>query len=205
MIELENKSQLLPYSNLLLIISTLVVFPSYLLSLTGMSFSSVLFFPVLLTVILQLSTPIVLYQVVKNTVFWKNLIKKPLSKLFFQLSFTCFIIKVLFLIGAILPTIGYDQFNNRFTLIFYLHLVLIGILTFFFLASMIKTSWLMDNLLLKIAIKFLLIGFVGTEALLLITGVTTHFFVLPLLILSGFLVVGIFLIFYSSLKLKNYG
>lgn len=61
-------------------------------------------------------------------------------------------------------------FHNRFIIIAYLHLSLIGSISFLFIALMIHNIWLKTNFWVQLGSVLLLVGFMATEILLTLTG-----------------------------------
>lgn len=183
--------------------SLIAVFPGYLLSLTNMSFGKHLAIPGIIAVFLQFVALFYLIRYIREYNFL-NQSSRSWVFIFMLSSFSIYALKTVLQVGSLLPTICIDRFNNRFILMFYLHLSLIGVLSFFFIAALIKLKALHISFWSASGFVLLLIGFVLSETVLLMNG--TGFFTHPvyLLTFSACMVLGILFIFLSTFNKSNH-
>lgn len=126
----------------------------------------------------------------------------PTSYLLLRVSFAALLIKSVLQLLSADPTLAQLAWELRPVVIAYLHLVLLGVITFFLLAWYIEMEYATPSLARK-AIWFLLFGFVTSEfCLVLLPWFNRLSEVAPLLIFlfSLLLLAGAFAFFVASLK-----
>lgn len=176
----------------------IAVFPAYCLSLTGMSFGTFMFPLGFIAAGIQLVCVFYFILLIRAQLNFELLYRKA-SRPFLKLAFFTFIIKVIVSFGALLPSIEINTFYNRYSIMFYLHLILLGMLTSFFFAIMQYSNWFKQGLALNVGTFFFILGFVGSEIILMMAsfGVIKS---LMLLLFSTLLVVGVFILIIAGLK-----
>lgn len=149
---------------------TIAVIPAISLSLIGMEFSNsiriIAYFSAgisglsLFYFVLTISGGLLRY-ILKESVWFK----------LFLLSFlVAFILKTVLQSLSVFPFFESYAFHNKSIIIAYLHLSLIGSISFLFIALLIERKWLIPNGLMKVGSALLLLGFVTTEILLVLEG-----------------------------------
>lgn len=200
--EQSGESPVSPNAKRFFLFSLIAVFPGYLLSLTNMSFGNHLAIPGLIAVLLQFAALFYLIRYIRECSFLKQS-RRSWVFIFMLSSFSFYALKTVLQMGSLLPIIGIDRFNNRFVLMFYLHLSLIGVLSFFFIASLLKLKALRISFWSASGFVLLLAGFILSESVLLMNG--TGFFTHPfyLLVFSVGMVLGILFILLSTFNKSN--
>lgn len=187
--------QLARRSGLLLLIS---VFPTYALSTLwaepGFSFNIIGF----VGAVIQLLSLYYFFQAVSVLNFPSF---KPSAKILLMLALFSFILKYVLQLISAHPFIAELAFNNRPFVIAYLHLVLIGVVTFFLL------FWYLEKGIVEgksmVATWLIIVGFAGSELTMILSGkidllgmststVAILLFVFSFLITIG---VGVFLLY----------
>ena len=174
------------------------VIPSISLSLLGMSFSNFLTgiayvsAALLATGIFYFYRSLPLKRLLSwgNENFWFNLFLKA-----FLLSF--FLKSTLQCLSALELWRDY-AFHNRFVIIAYLHLSLIGTLSFFFIALIIYKKWQKPGAWLNLGSSLLILGFLATELVLASTGVGLYYSGEILLVGSAAMTLGVLFLTLSS-------
>ncbi len=145
------------------------VFPAYALSLLGMSFrEKVLFFAV----------PAALLQIAGGVCFLKlkislqKLFSSKSVKLLFLIVFWAFLLKILLQFLSVFPIFKQMAFATRPIVMAYMHLVLLGMISFFYLGYLRILGILKNNLRFYMGTGLLITGFFATEFLLVLTGLT---------------------------------
>ena len=184
---------------------TVSIIPAIALSLLGMTFSKHLIIPGSLAAILQSIGLLFFILSISKSI---NNLKQKNKWLAYYLSvfLLSFFLKVTLQSISVFPAFHQQAFNNKFILLAYLHLSLIGVISFLFLAVLIEIKWLTISHLSKTASIFLFFGFISTELLLLLGGLEVYHSHLTLMIGSISMVLGILLIIISRNKeLTTYG
>ena len=71
---------------------------------------------------------------------------------------------------SVLPTFQSYASFNKFIIIAYLHLSLIGSISFLLLALFLELKWLSTTILIRVGSVVLILGFAFTEVLLVLAG-----------------------------------
>ncbi|EPR72889.1 hypothetical protein ADIWIN_2212 [Winogradskyella psychrotolerans RS-3] len=129
----------------------------------------------------------------------------------YSFALVCFILKVLFQAVSILPEFSTVVYNHRNFVIGFIHLLMLGVVSGFLFAFILKSNLLIDSKTLNFGIYSFLLGFVLTEVLLLSqgimfyfgTGILPHYYLL-LFLFSILLPLGISVLLFTIIKHKNY-
>ncbi|MCT4580663.1 MAG: hypothetical protein N4A35_04530 [Flavobacteriales bacterium] len=117
--------------------------------------------------------------------------KKKWVGLFFATFFIAFILKTIIQSISIFPVFESLAFHNRPIILAYLHLSLIGVISFLLLALLIDLKWLSYSIPTKLGAFFFFLGFILTELLLTIGGLGLSYQYLGLSLGSLSMVIGI--------------
>ena len=194
-------------ANLFYVFFTISIVPTYVLSLLGMSFRNYIIAFGYIAAILQL---IALFYLIKSLANSFQKIKQKFNRWTFillQIVFFAFIFKIILQFTSVLPLLEKLAFGNRFLIMDYIHLVMIGFISFFILAIFFQLSFLKTNsILTKFGISLLIISFIASELILFGLGLSIPFlgnFIL-LFISSAFMATGIlFIIIGQGINSKN--
>lgn len=161
------------YARVFLRIFQLALIPAIALSLLGMSFanSPAVYLPAYFAAILQLVGAFYFFKSIKGA--FRALIRQSHTYLqgLYLFVASCFIIKLLGQSSSALPALMPLAFQNKAIILAYLHLSLIGVLSFFFLTLSIETNWLRLDKFKKLGLLCLFGGFCITEILLVLAGI----------------------------------
>ena len=147
--------------------------------------------------LLQLAALIYLIKDIRS-ISWKLNFRNSLM----LICFLAFSIKLVLQVCSALPSVASMAFEQRNFVIAYLHLVLLGFVSLFVIAMVVKKG---ENLKrIKNGVLLFLVAFVSTETLLLLNAFSVHFHSYPqtLLILSCLFPLGIFLM-YQQVSTQN--
>ncbi|MCP4438674.1 MAG: hypothetical protein GY810_06990 [Aureispira sp.] len=176
---------------------TTAVIPAYALSLLGMSYSNYVIIPAVIAAILQLGALVFFVQLMQ-AVHNQWLAKKSLwIKLFLYTSFASFIVKIGLQFLSIFPALELYAFGSRYLIMAYIHLSLIGVISFFFIGLLLDLNWIKIGRLSKIGSALLLIGFALSELILVVIGFGLSMLPKLLLIFSILMAIGILLLLLS--------
>ena len=182
------------------------VIPAIVLSLLGMSFSNYLELIAYFSAILQsigliyflLSLPADLIRKLKQKIWWVK------SYFFGFILFYC--IKVILQSLSALPTFREYAFLNKNIILAYLHLSLIGVISFLFLSLMMELKWISNDHWGKVGNTLFFIGFLVTELMLLLIGLEVYHNQILLIVGSSSMTLGILLLLISRTdKSNSYG
>jgi len=184
-------------ANLFYVLFTAAVIPAYALSLLGMSFRPYIDVFGYVGAILQLGALYYLIQSLSNC--FKPIIQSfnKIAVLLLLLVFAAFILKTILQAASVFPLFQKLAFENRFLIIDFIHLVMIGFMSFFILAIFFQLSYLKSNsILTKSGVIALIIGFLSSEIILLVLGFSVHILanLFILLMASILMAVGVLLI-----------
>lgn len=126
-------------------------------------------------------------------------------------ALVCFILKVLFQTVSILPEFSTAVYNHRNFVIGFIHLLMLGVVSGFLFAFILKSNLLHHSKSLNFGMYSFFLGFVLTEVLLLIqgimfyfgTGIISHYYLL-LFLFSILLPLGISVLLFNIIKHKTY-
>ncbi|WP_420583401.1 hypothetical protein [Reichenbachiella sp.] len=176
----------------------LAVVPAYGLSLLGMSFSDWARVPAAIAAILQgmalvyfVPTSLSIYQLeFKQKSSWVRCL--------LLISFFSFLLKTMLQGISVLPQMKELAFFSRNIVMAFMHLSLIGVLTFFFLCWLLIKKWIPENSLSKVGVLLIVSGFLSTECILVLSGLGWWHPYFALFILSGIMALGIFLLLIAT-------
>jgi hypothetical protein len=169
-LEKNNIAFIVIRANRFYVLFTIAVIPAIALSLLGMSFSEYFILPAYFSAILQgLGILFFLFSLPRKTA---GLLRYKFLwlRLYLLVFFVSFLLKNILQSLSVFPVFQSYAFNNRLIIIAYLHLTLIGAISFLFFALMIEGRWLTMNVLTLTGSSFLLLGFVSTELILTLGG-----------------------------------
>ena len=161
--------------------------------------------------ILQLLALFKCFQIIKPKL--KILAATKTKIVFYMYSFAlfCFVLKVVIQSLSILPEFSKVVYNHRNFVIGFIHLLMLGVITGFLFAFILKNNLIKDSKILNIGIYSFILSFLLTELLLLIQGIIfylgsgmlPHYYLL-LFLFSIFLPLGISVLLYTIIKSKTY-
>jgi hypothetical protein len=96
--------------------------------------------------------------------------KSAWLKLYLLVFLLSFFLKNILQSLSVIPVFQPYAFNNKLIILAYLHLTLIGAISFLFFALMIEMKWLLVNLFTKTGSFLLFLGFASTELILTFGG-----------------------------------
>ncbi|WP_178986065.1 hypothetical protein [Winogradskyella helgolandensis] len=162
-------------------------------------------------VALQIGALYKFYQLVKTN---QNLVFNKENKLviyMYSFALVCFILKVLFQSLSVLPQFSEVVYNHRNFVIGFIHLLMLGLISGFLFAFILKSDLVTFSKSLDLGIYSFLLGFVLTELLLLIQGVMFYVgsgmlpnYYLLLFLFSILLPLGISIILLQIIKHQTY-
>jgi hypothetical protein len=164
----------------------LSVLPAYALSLLGMSFKNNIIILAYFAAFVQLVAAFYFFISLKK--IYKIAIKKFNTLLFWLIiiSISSFILKLIIQSISVLDLFQPIAFSNRFIIMSFIHMVLIGFVSIGILALMMSLNYINKiSRLSLIGMVFLLVGFVSSELVLVISGFNTMLFLNELLVLSS--------------------
>lgn len=150
---------------------TISIIPAIALSLLGMSFSKYFILPAYFSAILQvLGLFFYLLSLPRKTAGLLKL-KSGWLRLYLLIFLLSFFLKNILQSLSVFPAFQLYAFSNKLIILAYLHLTLIGAISFLFLALMIEMKWLLLNLFTKTGSFLLFLGFAATELILTFGGI----------------------------------
>lgn len=172
----------------------LAVFPGLTLSYLGMSFREYILPLAILATILELCALFIICQELIRNGFirWMNSLA-TIPRTFMQISCLAFLSKIMIQAISLHPKFIEIAFHNRLSVIFYLHLALIGLLSFQIFAQMHLHHWIKLNLYSRLGSWLLIMGFITTEVILALGGIGFFYSHLIMYYSSGSMAIGIIL------------
>jgi hypothetical protein len=181
--------------------------PAYFLSLLWMSPPSWVFAVAAMAGILQLSALVVLFFIlIKSRIKWTRLNLQ--TKLMWGLSLTSFLIKLILQACSVIPVLGRLAFGFRPVIIAYLHLVMLGFISFFLIGFFIRERLFHDSSRTwKMGLLIFVAGVLIMEFLLFIQALSainnsSMSFTTILFITATILLAGLSLMLTAQLKWK---
>ncbi|NER12081.1 hypothetical protein GWK08_01385 [Leptobacterium flavescens] len=181
---------------------TWAVIPAYSLSLLGMSFKGLIMIPAVLSAGIQLLGLVFFWQILRGAGVW-FLKKPPLYKLFMFTALASFFIKVALQFMSVFPVFEAYAFGSKNVILAYLHLSLIGVISFMLMALLIQFKWIKTNMFTVVGSIFLFLGFVVSEAILALSGIGVFQLYTSLLIFSAAMALGILILLLSPYKTRE--
>lgn len=171
------------------VFSSISIIPSYSLSLLGMSFSSTLYPVAFLSAGLQIISCIFFVLVIKKSIQALKMLSKKWIYLLLGVSFFSFILKNLLQAASCFPCLNSLSFENKYLIIGYIHLIMLGVISSFLISLLTMNKWLIQNkTTYKIGITFFLIGFIFSEVTIVALGFNISFFTPELLAFFSFII-----------------
>ena len=118
-------------------------------------------------------------------------------------AFVAFVLKLILQAASAFPAIAAMAYQNRNFVIAYLHLVLLGVITVFAMASTFQHYYIRRSINIRTGLVFFFVAFIVTELLIAgaaagnLWGFSIPYYTEQLLFFSFFLPTGLFLIFYD--------
>ena len=190
------------------LIFLLTCIPNYFLSTLWADLPVWLFIIVVFSSILQTIAWILM---VKNLLRYKSAIKTKLHKtaaLLFALVAIAYTIKILLQLGSTIPALSELAFGFRSIVIAYLHLILLGVFTLYFLGIFVQNNYIQINRFAKFSLYSFVAGVFLNEFVLMVQGTASLISVyvlhtnIYLLIVAVLLFISISGLFFSQLN-KN--
>lgn len=185
---------------------SITVLPSITLSLLGMQFSNYIL-PLAVVSVLLLCAGLYFFIRCLPKHFLASLSEMNVWIKTYLLAFiAAFVLKTTLQSLSVLPALKPYAFYNKFIIVAYLHLSLIGSITFFLLALFLDRHWIPVNRLFQISSVLFISGFAITEILLTIVGFGLFYSQRWLVAGSAAMALGIFLMMVSGKpKIDTYG
>jgi len=185
---------------------TIAVIPAIALSFIGMGFSKYIM-PIAYLAAALIGIALVLFlRALPANLFAVIRPKNMWFKIYLASFLLSFGLKTALQCVSALPMFESYAFHNKSVIIAYLHLSLIGSISFLLLALMIELKWLAINGFVKLGSSLLLIGFLITELLLILRGLGLYHGHLTLAIGSAMMALGVlFMLISRSNKVARYG
>ncbi len=182
---------------------TVAVIPAIALSFMGLSFSNYVLLPAYIAAGLQWLG--LLYFLKSFTGKLNTLLiqKSKWIRMYLLVFLISFYLKVALQCLSAFPGFKEFSFHNKSVIIAYLHLSLIGVISFLFLGMMIELKWLKINRLSIAGSVLLISGFLITESLLVLNGLALYFEPVALSIWSFVMVLGILCLMLSKSELAG--
>ncbi len=185
--------------------------PAYCLSLLWMNPPAWVFATAAVAALLQLGALIIFFLLVSRS--WGNWTQLGFqTKLLWGLSFFAFMIKLILQALSVIPSFGRLAFGSRSMIIAYLHLVMLGFISFFLVGFFIKEKlYYPGSGVWKKGLVIFITGTILNEFLLLIQALSAmnygfwSFAPILLFIAATLIFGGVFLMFIAQLKLKKNG
>ena len=175
--------------NLFLKLMTVSTVLLYCHSLLGMSFGFSVIIPSLLGASLQLFAAFILAKAIRGLIVKKS----GWVQIVIYLALLGFFLKVILQLFSHIPSFLPVIFENRSLIMAYMHLSLIGIISFSFLAFLLILEWMKEAIVTRVGLFFLLSGYLLSELYLVWFGLGFHFANGSLVIFSLMMALGIFL------------
>ncbi|MCW0482317.1 hypothetical protein [Gaoshiqia sediminis] len=154
---------------------TVSIIPAITLSLLGMSFSKYLMLPAYFSVFLQLlGLFFFLLSLPRKTASLLRY-KSEWLRLYLLVFLASIFLKNILQILSVFTTFQAYAFNNKLIILAYLHLTLIGVISFLFFALMIDMKWIVVDAFVKLGNSLLFLGFATTELILTLGGLGLYY------------------------------
>ena len=145
------------------------IIPATCLSFLGMSYREYILIPAVIAAVCQIIGMIYWGSIIKTITPW--IIKKNRwMKLFLFTFFFSFTLKVILQFLSVFHVFKYFAFFNKSIVLAYLHLSLIGTISFLIIAILFELKFLKINFVSKIGSCLLIFGFYITQAILVGEG-----------------------------------
>ncbi len=170
----------------------IAVIPAVSLSLLGMGYKELIIIPAIISALLQLFGLVYFFLLLKENIAPWASSKNVWLQLTIGVFFVSFTLKIILQFLCVFPQLEALTFGNKPIILAYLHLSLIGVLSFLLLGVLIHLKWLRTTKISKIGVLMLLLGFMTTELMLIFQGLGYFYGQVLLFTGSGFMALGIF-------------
>ncbi len=181
---------------------TFAVLPAISLSLIGMSFSSYIKIIAYVTAVTLGAAFLFFIKSLPRNLFTLLQTKSKLFQLFLTVFLASFALKMILQCSSVLPLFESFAFYNKPIILAYLHLSLIGSISFLFLAWLFEMQWLSNTKLATTGGVLFVLGFVSTELSLIFSGLAWYNNNVILLVGSAAMTIGILLLLASKVNKK---
>ncbi|WP_242202944.1 hypothetical protein [Aestuariivivens insulae] len=151
----------------LLVISTIL---SFALPVQWFAPHKILFWINGLAMFMQLVVLIMFLRLIKFKLTLVLQHKNKLLLYLYSFAIFCFVLKMGLQLASVFPEFSQTVYQHRNFVIGFIHLIMLGIVSGFLLAFILKSGWLQNSKVLNVGVACFLFGFVLTEALLLLQG-----------------------------------
>lgn len=149
---------------------TISVVPALSLSLLGMSYAGYIAIPAYIAATLQLlGAEFFLLILLKDLKLWFNNLNGWV-KIYCSVFLASFFLKILLQFLSAFPLFQQFAFQSRNIVLGYLHLSMIGVISFFLLAFLFRLGWLSSGRTSSFGNTLLLFGFIASELALVLSG-----------------------------------
>lgn len=184
---------------------SLSVFPAIALSLLGMSFASkIIILGYLAALLLSLALVYFLRSIKKSIPTLKAKLN-PWLKLLLFVFLASFVAKTILQLSSVIPAFKDLAFFNKAIIIAYLHLSLIGTISFLLLALLLAKKYLPNHWFTKLGASLLFCGFVGSEVLLVFRGLFFDIHQIGLITASLAMLLGILFFVFAGIYAARAG
>ena len=190
------------YATLFYWLLTIAVIPAIALSLLGMEFSTYVLAPAYLAFALTGGALLLFLIALPRNLMASLKEKRNWFKLYLLAFLASFILKMILQCLSVFPVFKPYAFFNKPIIIAYLHLSLIGSISFLFFALMLDKKWLPLNRRVKLGSVLFILGFVATELFLTFQGLGIYFSQIALMMGSSAMAMGVFLMILSGVQNK---
>lgn len=152
---------------------TISIIPAAALSFLGMSFSGQVMFFAIFAAIWQI-VGLIYFLILIKKVSFGNLVQTYPARIFIYLFLISFVLKVTVQWLSVIPSMQELAFFEKNIMLAYLHLSMIGTISFLLIAWMFELDFLGQNLWTKSGSMLLILGFFITEIILVAGGL--HWF-----------------------------
>lgn len=175
------------------------VFPAYALSLLGMSFRDLIIIPGVLAGLLQIVACVLFVKTINCSVRTWFTTQTFWLRGFLMIAFLSFLIKSGLQLLSVLPVVETIAFGSRNAIMAYMHLCLIGLISFTLIAVLCYLKWVPNTLTTRVGSGFWIFGFIGSEILLAASGLGLFFQFDLLFAFSAVMALGICLLLFTTL------
>lgn len=172
---------------------SIAVLPSITLSLLGMEFSNYVLPLAIISSVLLFAALVFFIRGLPKNFFTSHLQMNFWLKTYLLGFVLSFVLKTTLQFLSVLPALQPYAFHNKFIIVAYLHLSLIGSISFFLLALFLDRQWIPVNRLFQMSSILFISGFATTEILLTLVGFGLFYSQSGLAVGSAAMALGIFL------------
>ncbi|MCR9153568.1 MAG: hypothetical protein NXI09_05620 [Bacteroidetes bacterium] len=184
---------------------SLSVFPAIALSLLGMSFASKIIILGYLAALLLSLALVYFLRSIKNSIQTLKAKLNPWLKLLLFVFLASFVAKTILQLSSVIPAFKDLAFFNKAIIIAYLHLSLIGTISFLLLALLLAKKYLPNHWFTKLGASLLFCGFVGSEVLLVFRGLSFNIHQIGLITASIAMLLGILFFVFAGIYAARAG